>query len=81
MLGQQHRFIDEILVTKQLSNMLSAGWIEGQQLPQLRRCRLSGFMASSNVALQLENKTAQIAVEQSQGAVLDRAKFRARVLG
>ena len=40
-----------------------------------------GFMASSNFALQLENKTAQIAVEQSQGTVLDRAKFMARVLG
>ena len=80
MLGQQHRFIDEILVTKQLSNMLSVGWIHDQQLFQLRRCRLSGFMASSNVALQLENMIVQIAVEQSQGTVLDRAKFMAGVL-
>ena len=69
-----------ILVAKQFSNMLSIGWIQDKQIPQLRKCRLSGFMASSNLALQLENMTAQIAVEQSQGTVFDRAKFIGRVL-
>ena len=37
-------------------------------------------MASSNLALQLENMTAQVAVEQSQGTVFDRATFMERVL-
>ena len=69
-----------ILVAKQFSNMLSMGWIQDKQLHQLRQCRLSGFMASSNLALQLENMTAQIAVEQSQGTVFDRWKFMGRVL-
>ena len=69
-----------ILVAKHISNMLSMGWIQDKQLSQLRKCRLSGFMASSNLALQLENMTAQIAVEQSQGRVFDRAKFMGRVL-
>ena len=56
------------------------GWIQDKQLPQLRKCRLSGFIASSNLALQLEKMTAQVAVEQSQGTVFDRATFMGRVL-